>query len=65
MERQIDIVEKISNGDGTQLVTAEVNVYSNGATINQLSRTQFLLPEIMTDEEIIIHLKNTDYYRYF
>ena len=64
MEKKIELVQKISNNDGSQLVTAELNCYDNGVYIAQLSRTEFLLPEIMTDEEIISHLSFNDYSKY-
>lgn len=64
MDKRIELVEKVSNNDGSQLVTAELNCYEAEVYICQLSRTEFLLPELMTDEEIITHLSINDYSRY-
>lgn len=64
MDKKIELVEKVSNNDGSQLLTAELNCYEAEVYICQLSRTKFLLPELMTDEEIITHLSINDYSRY-
>lgn len=51
MDKQIELFEKVVNGD-TQSVIAECNGYVDGVLKIQFSRSKFVFPVTMTDEEI-------------
>lgn len=43
---------------------AEYNLYNNGILVQQLSRSPFVYPSTMTDEEIIEDIRIKYYYIY-
>ncbi len=59
------LVEKVSNGDGTTSMIAEVNVYVGGVLKWQDSRSPFTFPDSMTDQEIIDSLNANEYSMYY
>lgn len=64
--RIIELVEKISDGNGNISLIAECNDYNEvGVIVKQLSRSPFTYPEYMTDQEIIDSLKSNEYKIYF
>lgn len=56
MNKVIEIVDKVNNGDGTQSMIAECNGYENGIRIVQFSRSPFTFSDNMTDQDIIDYL---------
>lgn len=60
MDKQIELFEKVINGD-TQSVIAECNGYVNGVLKIQFSRSRFVFPDTMTDQEIIDSLWLNEY----
>lgn len=64
--RVIELVEKVSDGNGNVNLIAECNDYNEqGVRIRQLSRSPFTYPETMWDSEIIDSLKANEYKIYF
>lgn len=62
--KQIDLVEKVDNGDGTRSCVAEINVFVDGVFKWQDSRSRFTFADTMTDQEIIDSLWLNEYSRY-
>lgn len=63
--KTIELFEKDIKGDGTVWLIAECNVYENNVRIAQLSRSPFVFPDTMTDQEIIDYLISNEYSRYY
>jgi hypothetical protein len=63
--KEILLVEKINNGDGTISLIAELCVYKDEMFDHHDSRSPFTFPDTMVDEEIIDHLMNNAYKMYF
>lgn len=61
MDKQIELFEKDIKGDGTVWVIAECNGYVNGVFKTQFSRSRFVYPDTMTDQEIIDSLWLNEY----
>lgn len=64
MIKEIKLVDKVNNGDGTVSLVAEVCVYVNGSFSHHDSRSPFVFSDIMTDQEIIDYLKANEYSKY-
>ena len=65
MKKEIRLVNKIDNGNGTTSMIAEICVYEDGVFSSHESRSTFTFDTIMTDEEIITSLKANEYSIYF
>lgn len=63
--KEIYLVEKVNNGDGTVSLIAELCVYRNGIFDHHDSRSPFTFSDTMTDQDIIDWLKNNTYSIYF
>lgn len=63
--KEISLVEKVDNGDGTRSCVAELNVYVDDIFKWQDSRSLFTFPDTMTDQDIIDYLTANEYSRYF
>lgn len=63
--KQIYLVEKVNNGDGTVSLIAELSVFKNEMFDHHDSRSPFTFPDSMTDEEIINLLINNEYSKYY
>lgn len=61
MTKTIELFEKDIKGDGTMWLIAECNVYENNVRVAQLSRSPFVFPDTMTDQEIIDSLWLNEY----
>ena len=59
----IELKEKQTINGEIHLV-AEYNVYQDGKVVQQLSRSPFVYPDTMTDEEIITDIQTNYYYIY-
>lgn len=66
MNKVIELFEKSVFDDNMIFVIAECNVYDeNNIRINQLSRSPFIFPNTMGDEEIINSIQTNEYKIYF
>jgi len=66
MEKRIELFEKGVFDDNMISVVAECNIYDeNDVMIKQLSRSPFIFPNTMTDEEIITSIQANEYSIYF
>lgn len=63
--QEIHLVEKVSNGDGTTSMIAELCVYKDGLFSHHDSRSPFTFADTMTDQDIIDYLIANDYSRYY
>lgn len=64
--RIIELVEKQLDGEGNVKLIAECNDYNeNGEYIKQLSRSPFTFSDTLTDEEIVLLIKEGVYSIYF
>lgn len=63
--KEILLVEKVTNGDATVSMIAELCVYKDGIFSHHDSRSLFTFPDTMTDQEIIDSLTANEYSRYF
>ena len=63
--KEINLVDKVNNGNGTQTMIAELNVYKDSVFAWQDSRSYFTFADTMTDQEIIDNLTANEYSRYF
>lgn len=63
--KEILLVNKVSNGDGTTKMIAELAVYTDGVFSHHDSRSPFTFPDTMTDQDIIDYLIANDYSRYY
>ena len=64
MNKIIELVEKVNNGDGTQSLIAECNGYENGVIVAQFSRSPFTFSEDLSDADIIDFLWQNEYNHY-
>ena len=64
MTKQIELVEIVDNGDGTQSLIAECNGYENGVRVAQFSRSPFTFSDTMTQADIIDYLWTHEYIIY-
>jgi hypothetical protein len=62
--RIIELFEK-EYREGMVYLIAECNEYKDGVIIKQLSRSPFVFPDTMTDEEIISSISQGDYKKFF
>jgi hypothetical protein len=62
--RIIELVEK-SIVDGQVYLIAECNDYQGDIQVKQLSRSPFVFPDTMTDQEIIDSIQQNEYKIYF
>lgn len=66
MDKRIELFEKGVFDDNMTSLIAECNVYDeNGVRTKQLSRSPFIFPNTMTDEEIITSIQANEYSIYF
>lgn len=63
--KEIHLVEKVNNGDGTVSLIAELCVFVNGSFDHHDSRSPFTFADTMTDQDILDHLTANEYSRYF
>lgn len=61
MVKSIDLVQIVDNGNGTQTLIAECNVYEDNVRVAQLSRSIFTFPDSMSVEQIVEHLWANQY----
>lgn len=59
--KEIHLVEKVNNGDGTISLIAELCVHKNGIFDHHESRSPFTFSDTMTDQEIIDYLWANEY----
>lgn len=66
MIQDLTIEERTDNGDGTISCIAYFRQYeSDGVTVDWGVRAHYIFPNTMTDDEIIIYLKDTDFKQYY
>lgn len=66
MIKQINLIDKVNNNDGTISLIAECSLYYEDMTFSQhLSRSPFTFPDTMTDQEIVDSLMTNEYKIYF
>lgn len=66
MIKKIELFEKQVFDENSISLIAECNMYDeNEVNINQLSRSPFIFPNTMTDEEIINSLQINEYSIYY
>lgn len=63
--KEIHLVEKVNNGDGTVSMIAELCVHKNGIFDHHDSRSPFTFSDTMTDQDIKDYLTANEYSRYF
>lgn len=63
--QQINLVNKVNNGDGTVSLIAELCVYKDGVFSHHDSRSPFTFVDTMTDQDIIDSLTINEYSIYF
>lgn len=63
--KEIYLVEKINNGDGSISMIAELCVYIYGVFNHHDSRSPFTFSDTMTDQEIIDSLISNEYSKYY
>jgi hypothetical protein len=64
MTKEILILQRIDNGDGTDSVEASYSIYENTDELHQGARAWFQFDTTLTDSEIIDWLVNNDYKQY-
>lgn len=65
MIKEINLVEKKDNGDGTVSLIAELCVYIDGVFSHHLSRSPFTFADTMSDDDIKLELEQNQYSIYF
>ena len=66
MIKKIELFEKQAIDDNSISLIAECNMYNDDLIlINQFSRSLFVFPNTMTDEEIITSIQENEYSIYF
>ena len=66
MNTKIELFEKAVFDDNMTSLIAECNMYDdNNVMIKQLSRSPFIFPNTMSDEEIITSIQTNEYSIYF
>lgn len=63
--QEINLVNKVSNGDGTTTMIAELAVSIDGVFSHHDSRSPFTFADTMTDQDIIDYLIANDYSKYY
>lgn len=63
--KEIYLIDRVSNGDGSSKMIAELAVYVDGKFSHHDSRSPFTFPDSMTDQDIIDYLIANDYSRYY
>lgn len=63
--KELNLVDKVNNGDGTVSLIAELAVYVNGVFSHHDSRSPFTFADTMTDQDIKDYLTANDYAKYF
>lgn len=64
MTKEILLVEKVDNLNGTISMIAECNGYIDGVRVIQFSRSPFTFADILSDAEIIAFLWENQYSKY-
>ena len=66
MIKQINLVDKVDNGNGTVSLIAEAAEYFDDMVFSHHnSRSPFTFSDTMTDQEIIDYLIQNDYAKYY
>lgn len=63
--KEINLVNKVDNGDGTVSMIAELSVSVDGVFSHHDSRSPFTFADTMTDQDIKDYLTANEYSRYF
>lgn len=63
--KEINLVSKVDNGDGTVSMIAELSVSVDGVFSHHDSRSPFTFADTMTDQDIKDYLTANEYSRYF
>lgn len=63
--QEINLVNKVNNGDGTVSLIAELAVFKDGVFSHHDSRSPFVFSDTMTDQDIKDYLTANDYAKYF
>lgn len=63
--KEILLVEKVANGDGSVSMIAELCVYKDGIFNHHDSRSPFTFSDTLTDQEIIDSLIANEYAKYY
>ena len=63
--KEILLVEKVGNGDGSVSMIAELCVYKDGIFNHHDSRSPFTFSDTLTDQEIIDSLIANEYAKYY
>jgi hypothetical protein len=63
--KEIYLVEKVNNGDGSVSMIAELCVYKDGIFNHHDSRSPFTFSDTLTDQEIIDSLIGNEYAKYY
>jgi len=64
MTKDILLVEKVDNLNGTISMIAECNGYVDGVRVIQFSRSPFMFADTLSDAEIITFLWENEYAKY-
>lgn len=65
MIKEINLVEKKDNGDGTISLIAELSVFIDGVFSHHLSRSPFTFSNNLSDDDIKSELQQNQYSIYF
>jgi hypothetical protein len=63
--KEINLVNKVNNGDGTVSLIAELSVSIDGIFSHHDSRSPFIFDETLSDQDIIDYLIANDYSKYY
>jgi hypothetical protein len=63
--KEILLVEKVANGDGSVSMIAELCVYMDGIFSHHDSRSLFTFSDTLSDQDIIDSLIANEYSRYY
>ena len=64
MTKEINLIDKIDNGDGTQIVHAYFSIFEDDGQTHLACRAIFTFDISMTDSDIINWLINNDFKQY-
>ena len=64
MTKDIFILQRIDNNDGTDMVESSFSIYEDDGQLHLGARAWFQFDTILTDSEIIDWLVNNDYKQY-
>ena len=66
MTNELSIEDRVDNGDGTiSCVGYFRQIEADGVTIDWGVRAHYIFPDTMTDDDIIVYLKNNDFKQYY